>query len=55
MSVTSSPLDSSSEPDNPPIQRAHDSAGEGVGRYAIHLGLLMVALAVWFSTRLDLN
>lgn len=55
MSVTLPPLESTSKSDSRPAQRAESSSREGTGRYAIHLGLILVALAVWFTIRLDLN
>jgi murein DD-endopeptidase MepM/ murein hydrolase activator NlpD len=50
-----SSLETSPESDTAPVQRAESPNRVGVGRYAIHLGLLFVALAVWFAARLDLN
>jgi murein DD-endopeptidase MepM/ murein hydrolase activator NlpD len=55
MSVTLPPLESSSETDTRSLQRAAKASRGGIGYYSVHLGLLVVALAVWSVTRLDLN
>jgi LysM repeat protein len=55
VSATSPLLESSSETDSLPAQRSQTLPQDGIGRYAVHLGLLVVALAFWLVARLDLD